>query len=65
LIVQTIIGMAKNLGMEVIAEGVETEGQCSFLKENSCTSFQGYLFGKPLPLDEFEASHFRVQLPAA
>lgn len=59
VIVQTIIGMAGNLGMEVIAEGVETDEQYHFLKANSCSCFQGYLFGKPLPLEEFEASHFK------
>lgn len=56
VIVQTIIGMARNLGMEVIAEGVETEEQYNFLKANGCSLFQGYLFGKPMPLDEFEVS---------
>ncbi|TAK60344.1 EAL domain-containing protein [Methylobacter sp.] len=54
VIVQTIIGMAKNLDMEVIAEGVETEQQRDFLQRNGCTRYQGYLFGKPVPLEEFE-----------
>jgi diguanylate cyclase (GGDEF)-like protein/PAS domain S-box-containing protein len=54
VIVQTIIGMAKNLDMEVIAEGVETEQQRDFLERNGCTHYQGYLFGKPVPLEEFE-----------
>ena len=53
-IVQTIIGMANNLGMEVIAEGVETESQLEFLKQETCSVYQGYLFGKPVPLEEFE-----------
>jgi diguanylate cyclase (GGDEF)-like protein/PAS domain S-box-containing protein len=56
VIVQTIIGMANNLGMEVIAEGVETEDQRAFLELHGCSAIQGYLFGKPLPLDEFERS---------
>ncbi len=55
VIVQTIIGMAKNLEMNVIAEGVETEQQRNFLEQNSCIHYQGYLFGKPVPLNEFEA----------
>ena len=55
VIVQTIIGMAKNLDMNVIAEGVETEQQRDFLKQNDCIHYQGYLFGKPVPLNEFEA----------
>ena len=54
VIVQTIIGMANNLGMEVIAEGVETEKQRAFLEQNGCTLCQGYLFSKPVPLAEFE-----------
>ncbi len=53
-IVQTIIGMARNLGIGVIAEGVETEGQRTFLESNGCTTCQGYLFSKPLPIEEFE-----------
>ena len=54
-IIQTIIGMADNLGIEVIAEGVETQAQCDFLKANGCMLYQGYLFGRPAPLDEFDA----------
>ncbi|MBU1777679.1 MAG: EAL domain-containing protein, partial [Gammaproteobacteria bacterium] len=55
-IIQTIIGMAENLGMEVIAEGVETQEQRDFLAANGCHLYQGYLYGKPVPLAEFEAS---------
>lgn len=54
IIVQTIIGMAHNLGIEVIAEGVETEVQRSFLEEHGCPRWQGYLFSKPVPINEFE-----------
>lgn len=54
VIIQTIIGMAHNLGLEVIAEGVETKGQQDFLQEHGCPRCQGYLFSKPLPLSEFE-----------
>jgi EAL domain-containing protein (putative c-di-GMP-specific phosphodiesterase class I) len=53
-IVQTIIAMSDALGLNVIAEGVETAEQCEFLDEHGCHAFQGYLFGKPLPLDQFE-----------
>ncbi|MGZ8236082.1 sensor domain-containing protein, partial [Methylobacter tundripaludum] len=56
IIVQTIIGMAESLGMEVIAEGVETEEQRAFLELHGCPACQGYLFGKPVPLVEFESS---------
>ena len=54
IIIQTIIGMTKNLGMDVIAEGVETKMQQEFLQENHCDVYQGYLFSKPVPLLEFE-----------
>ena len=56
MIVQTIIGMAHNLGIEVIAEGVETDAQHDFLWGAGCRYFQGYLFGRPAPLNEFTAS---------
>ena len=55
VVVQTIIGMARNLGIEVIAEGVETELQHAFLAKHGCLLFQGYLFGRPVPIDEFES----------
>ena len=54
VIVQTIVGMASNLGMEVIAEGVETLAQRDFLEKIGCMAYQGYLFSKPVPLEEFE-----------
>jgi EAL domain-containing protein (putative c-di-GMP-specific phosphodiesterase class I) len=54
VIVQTIIGMANNLGIDVIAEGVETAEQCGFLQQHGCLQYQGYFFSKPVPLDLFE-----------
>lgn len=48
-IVKTIIGMSHNLGLELIAEGVETAEQKAFLLENSCDNFQGYFFSRPIP----------------
>jgi EAL domain-containing protein (putative c-di-GMP-specific phosphodiesterase class I) len=54
IIVQTIIGMAKNLGIEVIAEGVETDEQCAFLAKHGCPAYQGYLFSRPVPIKKFE-----------
>jgi EAL domain-containing protein (putative c-di-GMP-specific phosphodiesterase class I) len=55
-IVRTIIVMAQSLGIAVIAEGVETEENRLFLLENGCFHYQGYLFGKPAPIEQFEES---------
>ena len=55
-IVKTIIAMADSLEIEVIAEGVETKEQLDLLSEKGCTHFQGFLFGRPLPIEEFEAT---------
>jgi diguanylate cyclase (GGDEF)-like protein/PAS domain S-box-containing protein len=54
IIVQTIIGMAHNFGFNVIAEGVETKAQRDCLVRYGCNAFQGYLFSKPVPLEDFE-----------
>ena len=54
VIIQTIIGMAHNLGLEVIADGVETKLQQDFLEAQGCPLWQGYLYSKPLPLADFE-----------
>ena len=54
-IVQTIIAMAETLGLNIIAEGVETEAQHEFLDLRGCHAYQGYLFGKPMPIEQFEA----------
>jgi diguanylate cyclase (GGDEF)-like protein/PAS domain S-box-containing protein len=54
VIVQTIIGMANNLSIESLAEGVETEEQRAFLEQHGCNFYQGYLFSRPLPLNQFE-----------
>lgn len=55
-IVRTIIAMAQSLSLEVIAEGVETEEQRFLLMSNGCTRYQGYLFDRPVPIEQFEAS---------
>ncbi|WP_296508996.1 EAL domain-containing protein [Rhodoferax sp.] len=56
IIIQTIIGMGRNLGLEVLAEGVETEAQHSFLSAHGCDLHQGYLLGRPQPVGAFMAS---------
>lgn len=52
-ITRTIIGIGKRLNMKVIAEGVETEAQAQFLRQELCDELQGYLFGKPVTADAF------------
>ena len=52
----SIIDLAHNLGFKVVAEGVETQEQLEFLKENRCDQFQGYLFYKPLCFEDFKKS---------
>lgn len=54
-IVKTIIAMADSLNLDVIAEGVETTEQQQMLLDKGCKHFQGYLFGKPVPIEQFEA----------
>ena len=54
IMVKNIIDMAHNFGLNVIAEGVETEEQLNLLKKNGCKSYQGYLFSKPIPVEHFE-----------
>lgn len=53
-VVKTIIQMTQNLGLEVLAEGVETDFEHRFLLSNGCGLFQGYLFSKPIEADSFE-----------
>lgn len=53
-IVRTVIALGHSLGLEVIAEGVETEEQKNFLAVHGCHQFQGYFFSKPVPLESFE-----------
>ncbi len=54
VIVRTIVVMAQSLNIKVIAEGVETEEQQQLLLDSGCTQYQGYLFGKPMPIEQFE-----------
>ena len=52
-IAQTVINLAQNLGLSVIAEGVETLAQRDFLEHIGCHAYQGYYFGRPVPLPDF------------
>ncbi|HKM22350.1 MAG TPA: EAL domain-containing protein [Lachnospiraceae bacterium] len=55
IIVETSVRMAKQLGLIVVAEGVETKEQLEFLRGVNCDTAQGFYFSKPVPVDEFEA----------
>ena len=57
VIVRTILALAHNLELEVVAEGVENSDQVDFLVSNGCERFQGYHFGRPVPISEFERLH--------
>lgn len=54
VMVKTIIDLAKNFRLNMIAEGVETEAQFALLQQMGCMAYQGYLFGKPVPIEVFE-----------
>ncbi len=54
-IARMVIALADSMQLSVIAEGVETQAQCDFLARLGCHSYQGYLFGRPVPVAEFEA----------
>jgi diguanylate cyclase (GGDEF)-like protein/PAS domain S-box-containing protein len=65
-IARTVIQLGDSLGLQVIAEGVETEVQRALLAEMGCHAFQGYLFSRPLPLPAFEALAERwIDVPEA
>ena len=55
VVAQSVITLAKSLGLAVIAEGVETEAQHTFLAEHGCPVYQGYLFSRPIPREDFES----------
>jgi len=66
VIVNTIIAMTDALGLNIIAEGVENQVQHAFLEQCGCNAFQGYLFSRPVPLQQFEAllDSWHVEAPA-
>ena len=53
VIAQTIVTMGQSLGLVVVAEGVETEAQRTCLDQQGCHVYQGYLFSRPVPIEEF------------
>ncbi|WP_420474521.1 EAL domain-containing protein [Noviherbaspirillum sp. ST9] len=61
VITETVIGMGKKLGVEVVAEGIESEEALELLRERDCDMGQGYLFGKPMDAGQFEQWFRRTQ----
>ena len=59
-IARMIVALAESMGLAIIAEGVETEAQMNFLDSQGCHAYQGYLFSRPLPSDEFDAFAMRA-----
>ncbi len=54
ILLSSIIQLAHNVGLIVLAEGVETQEQLTFLQQNDCDALQGYLWGKPMPLNQWK-----------
>jgi diguanylate cyclase (GGDEF)-like protein/PAS domain S-box-containing protein len=63
-IVRTIIALGRNLGLKVVAEGVETAAQLQFLREHACDEVQGYYFSRPIPAQHFESLLRSVVVPS-
>jgi EAL domain-containing protein (putative c-di-GMP-specific phosphodiesterase class I) len=61
--VRAILSLGTSLGLQVIAEGVETDAQRTYLHDHGCDGYQGYLFGRPEPVEAFErfATRYRGQ----
>lgn len=62
VITQTIISMGRNLGLKVVAEGVEKEKQRCFLEAHGCHLYQGYLYSPPIPVDAFVTFLRRIEV---
>jgi len=61
IFLDTIVKMGQTLGMDIIAEGVESKGQVEYLKSIGCDAYQGYYCSKPLPVEEFEEFYKRYR----
>ena len=64
-IVGTVVSLGRNLGLSVVAEGVEDEATQQTLKEMGCAAAQGYLFGRPMPGDDLLAALDAASMVAA
>ena len=53
-VIETTIDLAKDLGLTIVAEGVENEAQLEFLRQKGCDIIQGYYFSRPVPVEDFE-----------
>lgn len=62
---RTIINLGQSLGLDVVAEGVENSEQLKFLADHRCDGFQGYLFGEPVTIEEFEQAMLKRVVPPA
>ena len=56
-ILQAVIRLSHNIGMEVVSEGVETQNHIDMLADMNCDCYQGFYFSKPIPVDEFEKKY--------
>ena len=63
-IVSSTIGLSKQLGLSVIAEGIENQATADFLVTMGCEEGQGYCFGKPMPAADFERQFLNARLDA-
>ena len=64
-IVRAVIGLARGLELPVLAEGVETKEQLAFLEKESCDEIQGYLIGRPLPIEDYTALTGQPKAPTS
>ncbi|MCD7980210.1 MAG: EAL domain-containing protein, partial [Fusobacterium sp.] len=61
IIIRNVINMAQELNMKIVAEGVETFEQLEFLKSVNCDMVQGYIYDRPMPVEEFEAKYYNIK----